>query len=68
MPPRLKKWSLYLALAVMAVAVDGALSVDILDFKIDTPENIILLVLVVFVVVMIRWAEFPKDVDRQTPQ
>jgi len=56
----LKKAALLLTLAVLAMLLDGTLSFDILDFRLESFSDWLGFFLVTIIIVTIAWAEPPK--------
>ncbi|VAX31046.1 hypothetical protein MNBD_NITROSPINAE05-1069 [hydrothermal vent metagenome] len=57
----MKKTALLLTLAVLAMLFDGTLSFDILDFRLQSFSDWLGFFLVTIIVVIIAWAESPKN-------
>jgi hypothetical protein len=64
----LKKGVLLLTLALLALLLDGTLSFDILDFRLETFSDWLGFFLIVIIVVTIAFAESPKKDENKNIQ
>ncbi|MEC7640682.1 MAG: hypothetical protein VYC17_00860 [Nitrospinota bacterium] len=59
----MKKFSFLLVIVVIALVVDGILTYDLLEFKIDTLSEWLAVGLILAIICTIYWAEANKKSD-----
>lgn len=61
----MKKLLLLTIVIALALALDGALTYDLFDFRVDTFSKLLAVVLIVGILVMIGWADASKKHDKE---
>lgn len=56
----LKKFFILLIVTVLALAFDGSLAKDIFDYKLSSFTDWLLLIMIIFILVTIAWANSAK--------
>lgn len=61
----LKKLLLLTIVIALALALDGALTYDLFDFRVDTFSKLLAVALILGILVMIAWADASKKHDKE---